>query len=307
MNKLTLILLCMLASSLTAASSHARLDLGKAFTTTRDGVELHYRLHAATAPISTTATPLIVLIHGWSCDASFWDAQIEALRGRYDVLVPDLAGHGRSASNRDDWSMRAFGADVAAVVAAARPALAAETPIVLVGHSMGGPVAIEAAQLLGDRVRAVIGVDTFKTVGLPPASAAETAGRLAFFERDFAAATRLFVTQSFFVPGTDPAFIEPIAAKMASAEARVAIAAIGGLNAWDGVSAMRALGQMPVIAFNATYGQPTDESRLREFAPGFRAELFAGLGHFLMMEDPERFNSRLLATLEKLERLERPR
>lgn len=301
MKKFALVLLCMFTSSFTIAANDSLLERGASLTTLRDGVELYYRLHGTTAPVPPTTKSLVVLIHGWSCDASFWDAQIEALRVRYDVLVLDLAGHGRSASNRDDWSMRAFGADVAAVVAAARPTATAESPIFLIGHSMGGPVAIEAARVLGPRVRAVIGVDTFKTVGLPSPSAAETAGRLAFFERDFAAATRLFVTQSFFVPGTDPAFIETIAAKMAGAEARVGIAAIGGLNAWDGVAAMRALGPMPIIAFNATHGQPTDEARLREFAPGFRAEIFAGLGHFLMMEDPERFNSRLLATLEKLE------
>jgi pimeloyl-ACP methyl ester carboxylesterase len=293
-----------LAWSLLAAGFAGAAGTVTTHTLVNESVELHYRLYGAITSQAETqdtaeAKALVVLIHGWSCDASFWDAQITSLRERYAVLVLDLAGHGRSGSNRDDWSMTAFGQDVATVVATV--ATKTEAPIFLVGHSMGGPVAIEAARVLGQRVRAVVGVDTFKTVGLPPPSAAETAARLTFFERDFATATRLFVTQSFFVPGTDPAFIEPIAAKMAAAQPRVGIAAIGGLNRWDGVPAMRALGNLPIIALNAAHGAPTDTARLREFAPGFQAEVFEGVGHFLMMEDPERFNSRLLATLAALD------
>lgn len=262
-----------------------------------EGGELYYRLHATSVANHAQPAPLVVLIHGWSCDSSFWDAQIDSLRARYSVLVLDLAGHGQSSKRHEDWSMAAFGEDVVAVVAAS----AQEAPIFLVGHSMGGPVAVEAARALGSRVRAVIGVDTFKTIGLPPPPAAETTARLAFFERDFAAATRLFVTQSFFVPGTDPVFVESIAAKMAAADPRVGIAAIQGLNLWPGEAALRSLGTLPIIALNAAHGSPTDEVRLRAIAPNFRAEIFEGVGHFLMMEDPSRFNARLLETLGTLE------
>ena len=45
--------------------------------------------------------------------------------------------------------------------------------IILVGHSMGGPVAIEAARLLKGRVVGIIGVDTFKSIGAPLPSKAQ--------------------------------------------------------------------------------------------------------------------------------------
>lgn len=256
------------------------------------GVTIHHRVWGDPA---RSDRPLLVLVHGWSCDLGYWDAQIDALAADYSLVAIDLAGHGRSGSSREDFSMGAFGRDVAAVVRS----LPGQAPVVLIGHSMGGPVAAEAARELGSRVRAVIGVDTFKNVGKAPPPTAETEARLAFFQRDFAGSTRLFVTQTFFKAGTDPAFIERIAADMAAGDARVGVAAIRELNAWDGVRTMAAL-NIPVIAINADHGEPTDETRLRALVPTFRARVLAGVGHFLMMEDPARFNAALRAELETI-------
>lgn len=253
-------------------------------------VAIHYRLHGS----PTGDKPLLVLIHGWSCDASYWREQIAALSADHAVVTLDLAGHGSSAANRDDFSMRSFGEDVQRVV----DALPTRAPIILIGHSMGGPVAIEAARLLGPRVRAVIGVDTFSSIGLPPPPSAETELRIAAFNKDFPATTRAFVDRSFFKPNADPALRRWIVEDMASADPRVAIAALRGLNAWDGAEGLRAL-QVPVIAINADLGR-TDESRIRAISPRFRLVTIAGPGHFLMMEDPVRFNAVLREQLAAL-------
>lgn len=249
---------------------------------------IHHRIYGDPA---RTDRPVLVLVHGWSCDLGYWDAQVADLARDHVLVTLDLAGHGRSSADRDDWSMSSFGADVAEVVRA----LPGNASIVLIGHSMGGPVIAEAARRLqsdgqGDRLRALIGVDTFKNLGKAPPPAAETAARLAFFERDFAGSTRAFVSQAFFRPGTDAAFVARIAEDMAAGDPRVGIAAIRELNAWDGVATLRNL-DLPVIAINAAYGEPTDENRLRALVPTFRARVLDGVGHFLMMEDPARFNA----------------
>jgi pimeloyl-ACP methyl ester carboxylesterase len=255
------------------------------------GPALRYTVYGST----TTATdrPVVVLIHGWSCDSSYWDAQVPALRQRYRVVTLDLAGHGHSSPDRSDWSMRAFGEDVRRIV----QAVDASAPLVLVGHSMGGPVAVEAARQLGSRVRAVIGVDTFSTVGLPRPPAADTAARIAFFERDFAGATRMFVTRTFFRPDADVALRERIAADMAAGDPRVGIAAVQGLNDWEGATSM-AEASLPIIAINADLA-PTDAERIRRSVPRFELVVMPQSGHFLMMEDPARFNPLLLEQLER--------
>ena len=248
----------------------------------------HERYPSRSAP-SPSAT--VLLIHGWSCDSTYWSAQLEALREHFEVITIDLAGHGKTPATRDDFSMASFGRDVADVVAK----LPANQSLVLVGHSMGGPVAVEAAVLLGERVRGVIGVDTFASIGLPKPSQTENAARLAAFERDFSGTTRAFVSQSFFRPDADPVLRERIANDMASADPKVALAAIQGLNDWDGTQRLPLLKQ-PIATINADQ-VPVDESRLQRYAPSFRLITLAGQGHFLMMENPARFNPVLIETI----------
>jgi pimeloyl-ACP methyl ester carboxylesterase len=242
------------------------------------GVHIQYRVYGR-------GEPLVVLVHGWSCDSNYWAAQVADLKTRYTVVTVDLAGHGGSGANRSDWSMPAFGADVAAVVAALKD----HPKVVLVGHSMGGPVAVEAARRIGPRVVGVIGVDTLKAVGMPPPSAAETDQGLVAFEQDFIGSTRALVQASMFTPRSDPVLVRRIVDDMSQAPPAVAIPAIRQLNAWDAVAALNSL-TIPVVVINADLNGVTDEARTRALVPQFRVITVAGLGHFLMMEDPARFN-----------------
>ncbi|HEY0191658.1 MAG TPA: alpha/beta fold hydrolase, partial [Kofleriaceae bacterium] len=114
-----------------------------------DGAAIHYQVHGGGRGAA------LVLIHGLGCDAGFWDSQLDALAGDHTVVVLDLAGHGRSAAQRAAWTIEAFADDVIAVV---RDAGLAE--VVLIGHSLGGPIMIEAAARLPGAVRGLIGVDT---------------------------------------------------------------------------------------------------------------------------------------------------
>jgi pimeloyl-ACP methyl ester carboxylesterase len=253
-------------------------------------VSIHYQIHGTLA----VDRPLVVLVHGWSCDSSYWREQLPALLSDHDVVTLDLAGHGASADGRDEFSMRSFGEDVQRVVAA----LPTRAPVILVGHSMGGPVAAEAARLLGARVRAVIGVDTFSTIGRPAPPPAETAARLALFERDFVGTTRLFVDNTFFRPDADPKLRRWIVEDMAQGNPRVGIAAVRELNAWDGVAVLREL-SVPVIAINSDRSR-IDEARIRTLLPNFRLRVLEGTAHFLMLEEPARFNEALLEELMRL-------
>jgi pimeloyl-ACP methyl ester carboxylesterase len=84
---------------------------------------------------------------------------------------------------------------------------------------------------------------------------------------------------------------------MAAGDARVGIAAVQGLNDWDGATAMAEL-PVPIIAINADLA-PTDAERIRRNVPRFELVVMSRSGHFLMMEDPARFNPLLLEQLER--------
>jgi len=222
-----------------------------------------------------------VLVHGWSCDASYWDNQVEALAPTYRVVRVDLAGHGSSGLERTGWTMAAFGQDVKTVA----DVLKLER-MVLVGHSMGGPVVLEAARLMPGRVLAVIGVDTLHDANETVAPE-QLAKYVSSMEADFKGEVNTFV-RSMFPPGADPALVDRVAADMASAPPRVAVAAFREFLTFDLKAALRAVAA-PVICVNATT-YPTNVDGNRAYSPSFSAVLMEGVGHFPMLEQPAAFN-----------------
>jgi pimeloyl-ACP methyl ester carboxylesterase len=252
-----------------------------------DGVHVQYRLYGS-------GDIALVLIHGWSCDSNYWREQIPEFKKKYTIVAVDLAGHGGTDGNRANWSMANFGQDVATALSAVP-----NQKLILVGHSMGGPVAIEAARLLKNRVIGIIGVDTFKTVGLPPPSKAQIDALLKPFEADFIGHTRALVTDSFFAKGADPQLVTKIAYDMSLSPPRVGIASMRAVLEYDFAAPLKDIG-VPIVAINSDLGEPTNEARIRKVLPKFHAVTLAGDGHFLMMEDARRFNPALETEIQSL-------
>jgi pimeloyl-ACP methyl ester carboxylesterase len=256
--------------------------------TTPDLVHLEYHVYGR-------GDPVVVLVHGWSCSSSYWSAQIADLAARYTVVTLDLGGFGASGRNRDDWSMAAFGEDVATVAGLFR-----NRPLVLVGHSMGGPVVIEAARILGNRVIGVIGVDAFKSLDRAPPAAAAVEARLQPLRADFIGETRKLVSgPEFFTANADPLFVRKVADDMSRARPEVAIPAYLAMQTWDARPALARI-QVPIIAIDSDLGGGVDEARTRQVAPTFRLITVPGTGDFLMMEAPQRFNPILIEAIGSL-------
>ena len=89
----------------------------------------------------------VVLIHGFPMTRAIWEAQSEALARDAYVLLPDLRGAGSSHASDGPHLMERLAADVAIVLDAAGVERAA-----LVGHSMGGYVALAFARMFTERV-----------------------------------------------------------------------------------------------------------------------------------------------------------
>lgn len=242
----------------------------------QDGTQIHYRVYGS-------GEPAIVFVHCWSCDSGYWDAQLNEFAQRHTVVTLDLAGHGKSEeTSRKDWSIANFGADVAAVVQAG------DYPrVVLVGSSMGGAVALEAARRLPGKVVGIVGVDTLREMAGP----VSTEGDEAFFtklEADFAATTADYVGKNLFSDRTDPVLKQWIVDDMSAAPPGIAIPALRGLLAMDYTAAIEEL-DVPILAMNST-GRPTDEAAIRRVEPRFRLVPLEGAGHFPMLEAPAEFN-----------------
>ena len=218
-----------------------------------------------------------MLVHGWSCDRSYWRS-LDLPSHR--VVAIDLVGHGESGSGRSSWTMAAFGEDVVAVVSEL-----GLSRVVLVGHSMGGDVIVEAALRMRERVAGLVWVDVYRELGVVPSPVAE---RVAPFRRDFRAATLAFV-RAMFPPDADPSLVEWIAEDMASAPPSVALPAM--LEAWGQGRIMPGLLArlgLPVVAINPAE-PPSDAGSLASH--GVELVTMPGVGHFPMLEAPSKFNA----------------
>ena len=279
---------CLLMASLLmgmAAQAEERLVHG--VTQAKDGVQLHYESGGS-------GSPALVFIHGWNCDRSYWSAQLPFFAATHQVVAVDLAGHGDSGINREEWSMANFGADVAAVA----DALQLED-IILIGHSMGGPVALEAARLLKGRVKMIIGADTLGDVSLRYADE-QLAGMLAAMEADFPSTVEGLVRSSFFLPTSDPALIDQIARDMSAAPPAAGIGAFEGFARWFNEDVEQTLAdiEVPIRLINSDY-RPTNTLAGQALTASFEATLMSGVGHFVMQEDPAQFNAIMAALLNR--------
>jgi len=249
-----------------------------------DGVLIHYDVYG-------TADPALVLVHGWCCSRRHWEKQVAHFAPNYKVITIDLAGHGTSGRNRSRWTIRAFAQDVGAVV----ESLALER-FVLIGHSMGGAVIVEAARRMLKIPLGVVGVDTWRNIGLVR-TPEQIADFIAPFRADFTPAARGFAI-AMFLPTSPGILIEQIVSSMCAAPPAIAVGALEELWGY-GPDMQQALHEIktPKVLINSDY-RPTDVEAARRF--GIEVHLMSGGGHFLMIEASEAFNHRLQDVMEKL-------
>jgi pimeloyl-ACP methyl ester carboxylesterase len=243
---------------------------GPGIVSSSDGIEIAYT-------VNRIGTPNLVLVHGWMGDQSYWNEQVPVLAEAFGVVTVDLAGHGASGLGRDEWSIPSLGNDVKAVV----DKLGLKN-VIVVGHSMGGYVALDVARKLPGTVVGVIGIDTLHDDG-SSWDPDNTANFLSPFEQDFPAACSDFVT-SMFSQTADAALVQGISDDMCSGPPEIGVALLGAYVAFDRQEAFSQSG-VPIHAIN-TDKWPTDVEGNLELAD-FKLTLLEGYGHFLMQEAPE--------------------
>jgi pimeloyl-ACP methyl ester carboxylesterase len=244
-----------------------------------DGVPIRYHTEGA-------GEPALVFVHCWCCDRHLWDTQLPAFAPRHRIVTLDMAGHGESGRGRKEWTIEAYAADVRAVADELGVAR-----VILVGHSMGGKVIVEAARTMASRVVGIVPVDAWTSVG-EREKVEDVDAFIAPFEADFKTTAAKFLRDYMFVPTTDPGLKQRLVDKTAASPPEVAVASLRQSLLYDLGAALREI-EVPIHALN-TDKYPTRLDAIRRYAPQFEATIMSGVGHYLMLEDPPRFN-RLLA------------
>lgn len=270
--------------------SHAATDPvseRKGTATAEDGTAIHYSVRGQ-------GPETLVLVHGWSCDQSYWSEQVAGLAGEFRLVTLDLAGHGKSETSRSDWSIQSFGQDVVAVIEELQL-----HDVTLVGHSMGGMVVLEAAIAAPERVSAVIGVDTLHDNYAAP----KTGELLASLREDFAKVTEPLV-RGWFPETTPQELVDWVAADMAAQDPGPGVEALAAVFRWGPERMRTAIEDLPtplgLIQTSAFRRASTIVEKRENALQALRFIELGDLSHFLMLEDPPRFNAALRSMVQEL-------
>jgi len=253
-------------------------------TSSADGVEIAYS-HTGNGLVS------LLFIHGGLASRAFWAPQMEALAGTFRMAALDLAGHGDSGRNRDNWTIPAFAEDVRAVA----DALDLRN-VVLVGNSLGGAVALDAAALLTGRTMGVVGVDTLH-VAEAAYPAEEAKARGAAYRADFRGACAE-MCRALFHPGEHLELQAWALKTMLAMDVEIVARIMEGFAGYDLGEAFRRAG-VPIRAINGDLW-PTEIEANRKLAPDFDAVILKGAGHYPMLERPDEFNRILTDVVNEL-------
>ncbi|MBM3565847.1 MAG: alpha/beta hydrolase [Alphaproteobacteria bacterium] len=226
----------------------------------------------------------LVFLHGAGMDHTVWSFQARRFAHRNRAaLAPDFPGHGRSGGE----ALRSI-ADMAAWVAAFVDALKIEETV-LVGHSMGSLVALEAAGILGARARGLALIGTAARMAVHP-------DLLAAARNGEARAADMILGWSFGERGTVGGNIAP-GVWMQGAGRRLLERALGGAlgsdlaacDAYTGSDKAAARVRCPtVVVWGAAdrMTPPAEGQRLASAIAGAKTVAVPKCGHMAMIEEP---------------------
>lgn len=114
-------------------------------------------------------SPPLVFVHGYACSHDDWQQQVDFFRTQQYVVTCDLRGHGASACDPERCNIETFGADISALLSALDL-----HPAILIGHSMGCRVVLQAYLDAPQRVAGLILLDGSRLGAGDPQVAGQT-------------------------------------------------------------------------------------------------------------------------------------
>lgn len=271
------------AAAAGSLSQDQKKPAGKSRFAKVDGSRVHYVNYGK-------GDDALVLIHGWTMNEDSWRDQIQDFAKRTRVIAVNLPGHGQSDKPQVSYSMDYLARGVEAVMRDAKVKRA-----VLVGHSMGTPVARQFYRKYPEKTLAIVIVDgVLRPLGDKAMMDQMIAG---FRGPKYKEVITQMLTQ--MKGGLGAEVMERITTSSLSTPQSVAVSAMEGMAdpaIWgeDKIN-------VPVLAIMAKnpFFPPNIEELSRGIAPNMDFRMWDGVGHFVMMEKPKEFNEAVLGFLDK--------
>ena len=278
-------IIVLVSSAVNTAKAQGKVsETGLSKFATLDGAKVHYLNYG-------DGSDALVLIHGWTQSIDAWRDQIPDFAKRNRVIVLDLPGHGKSDKPQVKYSMEYFARAVEAVMRDAKVNRA-----VLVGHSMGTPVARQFYRKHPDKTLAIVIVDgVLKPLGDPAMMNQMLEGLRGPKYKD--------VINQMFTGMMGPAMTTEVKERITSSTMNTPQPVL--VSAMEGMADPTIWGDdkinVPVLAVMAKnpFFPPNIEELTRPLVPNLEFHMWQDVDHFLMMEKPKEFNALVVAFLDK--------
>jgi pimeloyl-ACP methyl ester carboxylesterase len=257
-------------------------------TIKRDNLKIDYT-------ISGKGDATLLFVHGAFINKDYWDAQVDYFSPNHQIVTIDLAGHGKSGKNRNDWSVQALGEDVVTLIKELNL-----SNIILIGHSIGGDVILEVADKIPDVIIGFIGIDNFKNAGTALAKS-QTDQAINFLMQDFQNAVEVFAKQALLSPSTDIEISNRLVKDCREFDPKIGVPLIASSFSYFSRE-MELLQQLKfkLYLINVDYF-PTNEVLLNKYANcGYEVLHLKGSCHYPMIENPLEFNHLLHNIIMKI-------
>lgn len=237
--------------------------------------------------------PPFVFIHGWACDRTFWKPQVADLQRDHRCIAVDLRGRGDSPAD-EPFDVFTAADDIAALIG--RLGL---PPAVIVGHSLGGIIALILNHHHPELAAGIVTGDS----PLDPEAPKRWAGSVAALRKAGSMDPLQAFIETFFIESTPEELAANIRAIMLTCDAEVAA---GMLEQGERVAellpeSIREADKKPFMALWAEkpLGEP---GFVRDLTMFVRQEPIAAAGHFIQLEQPAVTNALLRAFVDDVRR-----
>lgn len=236
----------------------------------------------------------LLFIHGWGIHRGYWDQQLAFFKDRYRVVAIDLPGYGASGRATRAWGPETYAQDVDSVLAA----LTLKN-VILIGHSMSGATVVEAGLRHPGGFLGIVGVDNMKDVDqeLTPEMQKNWAMFYQYARINFKAAISSGIDQ-LYAPTTDSLIRRRVTQDILASDTTITLDVLEKMDQYPFASKLPMLKQ-PVHLIESAY-VPTDTAAFSKLGVKYVFYDMGNVGHYPMLEDPDRFNQLLLQAIRNM-------
>lgn len=251
--------------------------------TTVNGVQVAYTDEGQGDPL--------LFVHGFPLSRKTWSRQVEAFKTDHRVLAPDLRGLGESEATEGPVAMVRFAEDLHALLQ--HLGLGAVT---LIGHSMGGYIALAFAKAYPRDLRKLVLVGTKAGADTPEGAAARRATAEKVRLEGSAVVVEAMAPKMLAATNTDGAMAEAVRGFMAPSKPQGVISALLGMAERPDAGAWLREIQIPTLVVAGTDDSiipPSESEALARAIPGAQLRLIPKAGHLVAFERADAFNEAL--------------